>query len=143
MKFNWGTAITIAIILFMGYILLMVFKATSTTQHLQAEDYYAQEISYQTKIDALRLGDEYSDIKLNLTANGAELTLPESFNTDNDSVTVDLLRPNDSKLDLTFTLPIAEPDINKDDLLLGAYKVTLSWTADGRDYATESEITIK
>ena len=144
MKFNWGIGITIAIILFMGYILLMVYKATSTEQHLQAEDYYSQEISYQTKIDALRLGDEFSkSVKFVQNANGAELILPEGFTTDNNSINLHLLRPNDSSLDLKFKLSPEDNTIGREKLLGGFYKVTISWITDGEKYATESDLTIK
>ena len=144
MKINWGTGITIAIILFMGYILLMVFKATSTTQHLQAEDYYSQEIEYQTKIDALRLGDEFSEsIRFSQNAEGIELLMPEDFKTDNSKIEIYLLRPNDSALDLNYSLSINEPFIEREKLLTGTYKVTTSWVKDTIEYALESEINIR
>ena len=144
MKFNWGTGITIAIVLFMGYILLMVYKATSTEQHLQAENYYAQEIDYQTKIDALRLGDKFAkSVKLIQTANRTEIQLPKDFQTDNRLVNLHLLRPNDSALDLTFSVPINKPIIESQKIVKGAYKATISWIYKDKDYAIESDITIK
>ncbi len=144
MKINWGTGITIAIILFMGYILLMVFKATSTTQHLQAEDYYSQEIGYQTKIDALRLGDDFSkSVRFIQDSNGLELLMPEGFMTDHNKVDIYMFRPNDSALDLQYSIHINEPFIERKKLLTGTYKVTISWKKDNVDYALESEIKIK
>ena len=51
MKFNWGTGITIFIVCFVGFILTMVYKATSLDHHLVAEDYYDQEIKFQELIN--------------------------------------------------------------------------------------------
>lgn len=47
MKFNWGTAIVICFILFMGFILQYVFKVQFNSRYdneLVTEDYYQQEI---------------------------------------------------------------------------------------------------
>ncbi len=143
MKFNWGIGITIAIVLFMSYILLMVFKATSTTQHLQAEDYYAQEIGYQEKINALRLGDSYYKMKLTQKGKKALVELPKDFESDDSQIEVALLRPNDSALDLSFSVPLHKPEIDGKKLIPGAYRVTLSWVHEGQKHATESSFSYK
>ena len=51
MKFTIGHAITIVFISFTVYILSFVYRSFTNEVDLVAEDYYAQEIAYQDRID--------------------------------------------------------------------------------------------
>lgn len=52
-KFNWGTGIVIAMVLFMTFILTFVYKSLTPqyTHDLVSEDYYKDELLYQKEID--------------------------------------------------------------------------------------------
>lgn len=47
MKFNWGTGITIFIVLFVVSMSAMVFKASQQNVDLVTEDYYEKELAFQ------------------------------------------------------------------------------------------------
>ena len=48
---SWGWKITILYLGFVGMILTFVIASTQQDFHLVSEDYYAEEIAYQTRID--------------------------------------------------------------------------------------------
>ena len=52
MKFNWGPGIAIGYTTFVLFIGFMVYKAFGEDFELVTEDYYAQEIKFQDKIDS-------------------------------------------------------------------------------------------
>ncbi|MGF1534036.1 MAG: FixH family protein [Bernardetiaceae bacterium] len=54
MTFNWGTGITLAFIVFATFMLTLVYKTTQVQIDLVADDYYAQEIVYQDRMDHIR-----------------------------------------------------------------------------------------
>ncbi len=80
MKFTWGTAIAIVLVVFalgMGY---AVYQAVQQDYDLVTEDYYAEELVYQEKIDqktaALALEGE---LVLSWTEAGMLLQFPEEL----------------------------------------------------------------
>ena len=48
---NWGKGVTIAFILFVGFIMFMVVGAFRENFDLVSDDYYLEEINYQDKIN--------------------------------------------------------------------------------------------
>ncbi len=56
MKLNWGTAVVIAMISFMVFILTFVYRSAVMDEYqheLVSEDYYGDELHYQEEIDKL------------------------------------------------------------------------------------------
>ena len=51
MKWNWGTKIFIAIVLFMGLIIGFVIVSMKQTYYLVEKDYYPKGLEYQKQID--------------------------------------------------------------------------------------------
>ena len=50
-KWHWGTGILIAIILFIGLMITLVFLSSRQEFHLVEKDYYPKALEYQQQID--------------------------------------------------------------------------------------------
>ena len=64
MKINWGTAVVLAFIAFISFILFFVVRMTmdSNSNHdLVTEGYYKEELGFQKKMDAERNANNLSD----------------------------------------------------------------------------------
>lgn len=144
MKFNWGTGITIFLVLFMGFILSMVVMAHQTKTELYAVDYYHQEVNYQDKIDAKSRGNNFQkDVQFDHTENGDfRMNCPQEILQAN-RVEIYFYRSNNSADDRRFSLdkftksPVI---IRKEDLVAGAYQVELTWSVDSKLHLVKSEI---
>lgn len=124
MKLNWGTGITIFIIAFILFILFMVFKATQTKSDLYSEDYYNQEITYQSKINAVNNAQK---LKGALTVIQKEDTLvinyPSDFLDKEKIGKLNFFKPDNAALDKVYKISETNniQTISKNDLVSGSY----------------------
>lgn len=131
---NWGNGIAIFLTVFVLSMLGLVYLTTRSAVDLEAEDYYAQEILYQDRIDALSAGTKYVN---QLIVESQETTiqvrvigeLAEAF----EDGRVFFYRPNDAKLDRKFELDVIEGVKNfpKDEFVRGKYEVRVEWKVNG------------
>lgn len=146
MKFNWGTGITIFIILFITFILSFVFTAAYTHTDLYAEDYYQQELDYQETIKAKSNAQYISeDLFLSQGTKSIVVHFPDSIKMDNGSGSIQFYRPNDADDDVTYGLePVNKKMIiDKTKLTAGKYHVKLYWKEAGNDYLVTKEIIVE
>jgi hypothetical protein len=144
---NWGWKLTLAYLGFATMIMTLVFKARSEKIDLVATDYYAQEIAYQGRINAIKRTSALSDsVTHTLTANGIEVTFPAECAGRFESGEIRLYRPSDAGLDQSF--PITSDFqgvfvIPSQSLKTGYYLVQSSWKMNGQEYYSEESILIK
>ncbi|MEN9345236.1 MAG: FixH [Bacteroidota bacterium] len=88
---------------FVGLIVMMVFKSCGQNIELETQDYYNEELKYQQKIDALKLGSVYKDsVKLLANDSFVFLQMPQSIKAD--SMILVFMKPDDSKADVSIKL---------------------------------------
>jgi hypothetical protein len=146
MKFNWGTGITIFIILFVTFILSFVFVAARTNTELYAEDYYQQELDYQETITAKsNATDLNAETFLTQGTKSVILHFPENLNLEKIAGQVLFYRANDASMDKTFPLVTENGKMimPKEDLSPGTYHVKISWEEDDKHYLINKEIIIE
>jgi len=146
MKLNWGTGITLAIIAFMLFILFMVFKASNTSTDLYAEDYYEQELDYETRIQAIRNSkDMDKNIEITIEDHFIVIVLSDEINVDAIEGKVHFYRPDDARFDKHFPLKkgLKTQRIPRENLAVGNYQVKLNWTLDNMPYYLEKSIFIQ
>ena len=146
MKFNWGTGITIFIVLFVTFILSFVFTAASIHTDLYAEDYYQQEIDYQETIAAKSNAHHISkELFLSQGTNSLVVHFPTSMKMDEGSGSIQFYRPNSAAGDVTYSI-VKENDkmiISKSELNSGKYNVKVFWKEAGKDFLVTSEIIVE
>jgi nitrogen fixation protein FixH len=146
MKFNFGHGIVVGYVLFVGYILYFVFTSFTHKIDLVADDYYAQEVAFQTRINETQNAQEWTDaISATKTEAGLEINFGPEALKDFSSGKAYFFRPSDSDFDLTIPLTLnAEGSLTIPYQLLhdGRYELQLIWESEAKKYFTKKDIFI-
>jgi nitrogen fixation protein FixH len=144
--FNWGWKIFIVYGGFVAFMLFLVYKTSKVNIDLVTKDYYAQELEFQTHLDASKRSNELTE-KLSWQVGKEQIffQLPSGFETMKVSGNILFYCPSEANNDysLAFT-----PDASGlfvasvKELKHGAYKIKINWSADGEAYYDEGIINI-
>lgn len=143
---NFGGKIVILYLSFVALILTLVFLCYGQKQDLVSKDYYAQELKYQDKIDAIHNSNSLpNSIKHKVIGSGILLTINDSLPIKNFSGIINFFRPSDASKDVQLKMAFVnnEQVIDKTILQHGSYKMQLSWKNDGKSYYKEEIIFIE
>jgi len=137
-KWNWGTKLTIAIILFMSLIFSFVYMSTQHPIDLVEEDYYPKGLIYQERIDEIKNAGPFANqVRAFQETDVVVITFPD-INPDTGTIT--FYRPSDIKLDMVFdirpdsTLKMTFP---KKEFKKGKYYLKIYWEENNRKYYIE------
>jgi len=128
---NWGKGITIALVLFIGFIVCLGTILMRQNVDLVADDYYQQEIQYETQISA-ESNARKLDEKPGLSQTDAHfiVSVPEGKF---EQITLNLKRPNDSDKDLQYKIAGTKMFmIDKNELDKGQYDAELRYEFKGK-----------
>ena len=143
-KWNWGTKLLIAIIIFMSFIFFLVYLTTQNTINLVEKDYYPKGLKYQTRIDEIKKADIAKEQFNVIQENGLiVLSMPE-INADSGSIV--FFRPSDQLLD--FTSGINPDSLGRmyfpyNNFKKGKYLIKVHWYENGEGYYIEKRFFIK
>jgi nitrogen fixation protein FixH len=116
---------------------------------LVSKDYYQKEIAYQQHMNTVAQTKENgAEIQLTLAEGAGQLLVafPKFFQDKKVTGKVAFFRPSDAKLDFEMPLNLNEEKqqfIPVGKLKTGLWKVQISSQANGKNYFTEQEITLK
>lgn len=149
MKLNWGTSIVIAMLLFMGFILSFVWKATFNPKYdhaLVSENYYEEDINYPREQEQKELAKTLK-IPVKITQNKGSLVVefPAEFADKKVIGTIEMKRLSNKKLDVIQDLALQgnKQTIAKDLLVEGRYQFKLYWESEGKKYMIRQVIDMK
>jgi hypothetical protein len=142
---NWGNGIAIFLTVFVLFILGLIYMTTRSTFDLEAEDYYAQEIAYQGRIDALSAGAPFSEyVDVQDKGDHIRVALDEAMAKGFEKGKIFFYRANDSSLDRTYELipkdGIAQFDMS--EFVKGNYEVRINWEVDGVAHALVQKLLV-
>lgn len=144
---SWGLRITVLYLAFVALIVTMVFVSANQSIELESKDYYAQELKYQQKIDALNNTNELtSSVSHVVNASDVLLNFPKDQAINGIKGDVLFFCQYDSKKDKRVELSVnanGEQLIPFSLLSPGKYTMKISWNVLGKDFYKESPITIK
>ena len=146
MKVNWGTAIVIAMIAFIVFILTFVYRSAVMDEYqheLVSEDYYGDELHYQEEIDKINNASKLEvDLTMVRTADGLTFRFPEDLEPEKISGTISLQRPSNKSLDLKMPIELTDSDflIPDQSLASGTYIVVVDWKHENSEYMFKDEI---
>ncbi len=140
---NWGNKIVVAFICFAAFIGYMVVKAFQQDIDLVSEDYYAQEINYQNKLNRLA-NAERDDKSVIVKQIGGQilLTFPEGKTKGR----IQFYHPSRKIFDREFDIDLRNSRVQKIDrseLIAGSYRVNINWQTDNKEYFQQSKIYIQ
>ncbi len=143
-KWNWGTKLLIAIILFMSFIFALVYLSTQNSINLVEKDYYPKGLKYQARIDDIKRAIPLKErFGITQTDELIILTIPE-INPDSGSIV--FFRPSDQQLDITSKI---EPDSTgriyfpHGDFKRGIYIYKIRWYENGNGFYIEDKFFIE
>lgn len=146
MKVNWGTAMVIAMIAFILFILTFVYRSAVMDEYqheLVSEDYYGDELHYQEEIDKINNASKLDvDLTMVRTADGLTFRFPEDMEPEKISGTISLQRPSNKSLDLKMSIELTDSDflIPDQNLASGKYVVVVDWKHENSEYMFKDEI---
>jgi nitrogen fixation protein FixH len=146
MKINWGTAIIIAFVCFISFIMYFVINMSTNKKYdhdLVVEDYYQQELKYQNDINKEKNSKTLAtNVSWKKTDDGILIRFPESLDINKIKGKVFLYRPSNKKLD--FEIPISLSNHNllipDNSLLDGRWNIKIDWQYNEEDYLFKTEI---
>jgi hypothetical protein len=142
----WPLGIFTAFGLFFVGMASVVVIAATHRDHLVNDNYYEQELKFQSQIDnAARTQKSGATIAYDDANRSIVLSLPVAQLAQKFSGVINLYRPAEPKLDREFLLePRADgkQTLNVSQLASGLWLVRAKWNAGGETYFLEQKITI-
>ncbi|WP_044397470.1 FixH family protein [Lacinutrix sp. Hel_I_90] len=146
MRFNWGTGIVIAFVLFISFIMYFVINMNINKKYdhdLVVEDYYAQELLYQNDINKEENAKNLSqNLSLEQTEEGLLIKFPETLELAEISGKMFLYRPSNKQFDFEIDISLSDYHLLIPDkrLLDGRWNIKIDWKHKGQDYLYKTKI---
>ncbi len=140
MKNSWAYGIVVVIVLFMAYIIFLVVKTYQMKVDLVSEDYYEQELNYQTQLSKMNNVSEMEMVNWKLM--GEEMLFHFPIPKDTIIGTIEFFRPSDSSLDKKMMISVDKEGrqyLPIKNLTSGLYRVKIDWTDNSKSYYMEED----
>ena len=145
-KINWGTAMVIAMVLFMAFILQFVYRSIALDKYehqLVSEDYYKDELYYQQEIDKMNKASKLTqNVKIDRIGEGMLVSFPGEMTFTKITGIVYFQRPSDERLDFQKEILLSDHNmlITDDKLINGKWKVKIDWKYGDDEYLFKEAI---
>lgn len=140
---NWGKWIAVVLVLFAAFIMYMVVGAFKQNIDLVTDDYYAQEMAYDAKMQRrANLQELETKVQVQVNPEGVSLTFPES----SVSGEIHFYHPSRELFDKKYEIDLDEQNqqkIQREDLVAGKYRVNITWTQAGKEYLQQEQIFVR
>ena len=146
MKINWGTGIVLAFIGFIGFILyfIITMNVNDLYDHdLVSEDYYAEELAYQSDIEKLKNAEKLDEnISYLKTTEGLKIEFPKDLDYKKITGKVFLYRPSNKQLDFETAISLSNPHLLIPDnrLVDGRWNMKIDWQYNSVSYLFKEAI---
>ena len=146
MKFNWGTGVIVAFVLFISFIMYFVISMNTNKKYdhdLVTEEYYQQELEYQNDIDKEKKATGLKEnIQWKKSDNGIVIIFPNDLDFKEVSGKVFLYRPSNKQLDFETAISLSDYNLLIPDkrLLDGRWNIKVDWQYNGKSYLYKKEI---
>jgi len=147
MKINWGTGITITIVVFMLISFWLIYFSFNQEVNLVRDDYYEAEVKHDEQTETInRTNNLTNPLKISVDASSVLIKFPVDAENTKISGEIMFYRPSDRNLDFTVNI---DPDtsnqqiVNTEKLLKGMWKVNVYWNIDSVKYYNEQIIMVQ
>ncbi len=144
---SWGSWIVVSFVVFAVGTFAMVYIAMSTKVDLVSDDYYQQELTYQSHIDLLKNTAALSNnVEIRQTSNNLVISFPKSEEGRAIAGTMYFFRPSDKRQDARLTVRVDSANIQQLPLAgfsQGLWRIKISWTSGTEHYFTEVPFIIR
>lgn len=143
---SWGIRITVLYLSFVALILTLVFVTTKNKEELESKDYYAQELDYQNKIEAIKNANALaSPINYEVVGKTVNINVPVELQSKDFKGEIYFFRPSDSSKDVKLAFNIdanGKVSITESKLVKGVYKMKITALSNAKKYIKEEVINI-
>lgn len=144
MKLNWGNALLLFFIFYVGTLAFVLYKSTTVDHSLVVDNYYEHDINYQQRYDKIS-NRKLLKHDLNIQYNQKSGEINFNFGPDANVIKADveMYRASDKLADYSTSLDIFDADIYRipvSDLQPGKWKVKVEWSDNERTYYKEKDI---
>ena len=144
---NWGTKIAIVYSIFAVTMISATVYCSHQDIHLVTEDYYAQELIYESHIQKVKNAQSLdTPMQINFRPENKELRLkfPQEH-ANRLTGSANFYRPSNARLDRTFALNTRgeEQIFSTVDLKSGLWRVKVEWEVNGERYFQEKSIFVQ
>lgn len=143
----WPYGIILTFVLFIGGTAGLIVLAASQKSDLIDENYYEQEIKYQSRIDSQERANQLATpatVNYDQASERIEITLPRQHA--GATGKVELYRPSEFGLDQSFPLSLNKNGVQTLDgnkLKPGLWKIRVTWNFAGKEFSFAQKIVIK
>lgn len=146
MKINWGTALLIFFILYIGNLVRVVIKSRTIDHTLVVDNYYDHDIKYQERVDKINNRNLLTeDLEINYSQEEKVLRLAFGKDMKVRKANLQMYRASDKSADFTRAIEagVAETEVSLPDLKKGKWKIKVEWSDEHRTYIKEKDIYIQ
>jgi len=143
MKLNWGTGIAVFYISFVLFIGFMIYLTTTQKYDLVTENYYEEEIKYQSKIDQKeRANDLEGNLFVSIEGENLKINFPDQEGLLKGKVVC--FRPSDEDKDFGQEISTKKGfyELPLEKFSKGKYILKINWEAEGETYYSEQTVII-
>jgi hypothetical protein len=146
-KINWGTGITIVIVLFLVVTIAQVLLITKYVDYdLVEEEYYEAEIKYQTQIEKIKRTNQLSEkFEAKFNDNLIVLSFPKIFEFNKIKGNIKFYKPSDDLLDKNISIQLtenSEMSFATNKFASGLWKIKVNWEVEGVTYFNEEYLMV-
>jgi hypothetical protein len=141
---NWGKWIVVSFVLFAAFIAVIVTISMRQDVNLVSTQYYHDDLVYQQQLQRKNNTEALAE-KPVIAISDSRLSVIFPDNHQVQQGTITLFRPSSDKLDQNFTLSPSSDSVRifaLQPLEPGAYRVKMTWTAEGKEFYIEKFIVI-
>lgn len=142
---NWGKGLALVMIAFAGMLAYFLVLAAQNPEPLIAENYYAQELRFQERIDASSRAMALSGaVKMDAARDRVAVTFPEGVKDKAIAGTLLLLHAQENSEDRSVVIRTVANGHFEAAIALraGRYLAQLEWTADTTKYYSEAQLMV-
>lgn len=145
-KIHWGTAMVIAMIAFMVFILQFVYRTLAVDKYnhqMVSEDYYKDELYYQKELDKLNNASRLpQNVILEKVNGGLLIEFPTDMEPSKISGTASFQRPSDQRLDFNKDIVLTDKNmlVQNERLIKGKWNIRVDWKYDGVEYLLKESV---
>lgn len=141
---NWGKGLALSLIAFAAMMAAFGIASARRTEQLVTEEYYAEELRYQQRIDAQERARALSaPVLMRIAGDRMELRFPPELAGKRITGTLTLLRPNDARADRKLEVAADSAGVFVSAPLRlwpGRYDASLEWFVDGLAHHTAEKL---
>lgn len=141
---NWGKGLAISLVAFAAMMAAFGIASARRAESLVTEEYYAEELRYQQRIDAQSRANALSaPVSIAIDEDRVQLRFPPELAAKRITGSLHLLRPNDARADRELEVLADSTGTFVSaplELWPGRYDASLEWSVDGASYHTSEKL---